>query len=130
MILLPALIGSLNASKAVGYDNVPAYVLKVAAPIIALYQSFLIKYAFLNGIFPDNCKIAKVIPIYKKGKKDNPSNFRPISILSCISKVIEKMIYKRVFSFLSKIVSGSHNNMAFKKYFYHSYNIRTFNCHL
>ena len=97
-----ACIGSLNANKAVGYDNIPAYFLKVAAPIIAPYLCFLIDYAFLNGIFPDNCKIAKVIPIHKKGKKGNPSNFRPISILTCISKVIEKMIYKRVFSFLSK----------------------------
>ena len=97
-----ACIGSLNANKAVGYDNIPAYFLKVAVPIIASHLCFLIDYAFLNGIFPDNCKIAKVIPIHKKGKKDNPSNFRPISILTCISKVIEKMIYKRVFSFLSK----------------------------
>ena len=99
-----ACIGSLNANKAVGYDNIPAYFLKVAAPIIAPYLCFLIDYAFLNGIFPDNCKIAKVIPIHKKGKKDNPSNFRPISILTCISKVIEKMIYKRVFSY-QKIMS-------------------------
>ena len=95
-------IGSLNTNKAVGHNNIPAYFLKVAASIIAPYLSFLIDYAFLNGIFPDNCKIAKVIPIHKKGKKDNPSNFRPISILTCISNVIEKMIYKRVFSFLSK----------------------------
>ena len=99
-----ACIGSLNANKAVGYDNIPAYFLKVAAPIIAPYLCFLIDYALLNGIFPDNYKIAKVLPIHKKGKKDNPSNFRPISILTCISTVIEKMIYrpKRVFSSLSK----------------------------
>ena len=64
-----ACIGSLNANKAVGYDNIPAYFLKVAAPIIAPYLCFLIDYAFLNGIFPDNCKIAKVIPIHKKEKK-------------------------------------------------------------
>ena len=93
-----ACIVSLNMNKAVGYDNIPAYFLKMAAAIIAPFLCFLIDYAFLNGIFPDNCKIAKLIPIHKKGKKDNPSNFRPISILTCISKVIEKMIYKRVFS--------------------------------
>ena len=73
-----ACIGSLNTNKAVGYDNIPAYFLKVAAPNIAPYQCFLIDYAFFNGIFPGNCKITNVIPIHKKGKKDNPSNFRPI----------------------------------------------------
>ena len=94
-----ACIGSLNTNKTVGYDSIPAYFLKVATPIIAPYLCFMIDYAFLNGIFPDNCKIAKVIPIHKKGKKDNPSNFRLISILTCISKVIKRMIHKRVFSY-------------------------------
>ena len=63
---------------------------------------FQIDYAPYLCFLIDNCKISKIIPIHKKGEKDNPSNFRPISILTCISKVIEKMIYNRVFSFLSK----------------------------
>ena len=76
----------------------------MATPIIAPYLCFLIDYAFLNGIFPDNCKIAKVVPIHKKVKKDNPSNFRPISILTCISKVIEKLILNEFFLSYQKIM--------------------------
>jgi len=55
---------------------------------------------FTSGIHPDKLKIAKVIPIFKKGSKLIPSNYRPISLLSNINKIIEKLVYPRVFSFL------------------------------
>ena len=58
--------------------------------------------SFVTGIFPDLCKTAKVIPIYKK---DNPllcENYRPISLLPIFSKIIEKLIYKRMYSFIDE----------------------------
>ena len=92
---------TLSVNKAVGYDNIPAFFLKVA-PVLAPYLFYLLDYAFNNGIFPDNCKIATIIPIHKNGNQSNPSNYRPISILTCFSKIIERLIYKRLFSFISK----------------------------
>ena len=50
-----------------------------------------------TGIFPDNLKIAKVIPLFKKGDDKILSNYRPISLLSSISKVFEKIIYNQIY---------------------------------
>ena len=54
----------------------------------------------MSGVFPDRLKLAKVITIYKKDSKDNPTNYRPISLLSIFSKLIEKLMCKRLYSFL------------------------------
>ena len=52
------------------------------------------------GCVPDSLKIAKVIPIFKKGDTANPSNYRPISLRSIFHKLLEKLMYMRVYSFL------------------------------
>ena len=70
-------IGFLNVNKAVGHDNIPAYFLKIAAPTLAPYLRSFFDFVFALGIFPNICKI---VPIHKKGEKDNPNNSRPISI--------------------------------------------------
>ena len=53
-------------------------------------------------MFPDTLKVAKVNPIYKSGPKDDPANYRPISILSVLSKIIEKHVTKHLFAFMNK----------------------------
>lgn len=55
-----------------------------------------------NGYFPDELKIAKVIPLYKSGDKNNLSNYRPISLLPVISKIFEKLLHQRFIEFLDK----------------------------
>ena len=54
----------------------------------------------LNGHVPDIMKIAKVIPVYKAKEQDLFSNYRPISLLPAISKILERVVYKRVYNFL------------------------------
>ena len=56
---------SLNMNKAVDHDKIPAYFLKIVPFTIAPFLLILINYAFTNGIFPNNCKISKLIPIHK-----------------------------------------------------------------
>ena len=90
------IILSLNVNKAVGHDNIPAYYLKIAPYSIAPFLLILINYAFINGIFPNNCKISKVVQIHKNGDTNNANNFRPISLLTCFSKIFEKIIFKRI----------------------------------
>ena len=60
----------------------------------------LINESFFTGIFTDKPKIAKVIALHKKGATDDPSNYRPISLLSVFSKIFEKIMHKRLYNFL------------------------------
>ena len=55
-----------------------------------------------TSTFPDHCKSAKVLPLYKKGSKTDPKNYRPISLLPLISKIIEKVIHDQTQSFLDE----------------------------
>ena len=64
--------------------------------------SQIINISIKTGNYPDQLKIAKVIPIYKKGSSSDPSNYRPISILSNINKIFEKILHKRLFKYLNK----------------------------
>ena len=63
-----------------------------------------------SGMFPKKLKIAKVIPIFKVGDETAPKNYRPISLLSIFNKMFEKLIYKRLNSYLifKEIISESH----------------------
>ena len=77
----------------------------------SLNLSRIFNLCFETGIFPNLCKIAKVIPVHKK---DDPSfcvNYRPISLLSFFSKISEKLIYKRMYSFLDD------NNLIYNRQF-------------
>ena len=65
----------------------------------------------MTGIFPDALKISKVIPVHKGGPADNVNNYRPISLLSIFDKIIEKMMLKRLSSFLEQ------HNILFKNQF-------------
>ena len=64
--------------------------------------SQIINESFQSGIFPDKMKLAKVIPLFKKGCSVTASNYRPISLLSVFSKITEKVMYKRLNDFLEK----------------------------
>ena len=64
-----------------------------------------------KGIFLEKMKIAKVSPIFKKGDKSILSNYRPISVLPCFSKILERIMYNRLYAYLAE------NNILFNKQF-------------
>ena len=61
--------------------------------------SNLFNSCMLTGVFPDELKVAKVMPLFKTGNRSDMSNYRPISILPTLSKIFEKLIYKRFYKF-------------------------------
>ena len=63
------------------------------------------------GILPDKIKIAKVSPIFKTDKKDLLTNYQPISVLPCLSKILERIMYDRLYNYLTE------NKILFKKQF-------------
>lgn len=105
-----------------GLDNVCAYHLKLVAHCVSVPLSIIINKIFALGIFPSFLKRAKIIPVFKKGDKHLISNYRPISILSSLSKVIEKLFANRLNNYLTKFNilrpcqfgfrSGSSTNLA------------------
>ena len=55
-----------------------------------------------TGVFPNDFKIAKVVPIYKKDNPENFGNYRPVSVLPCFSKILERIMYNRCYDFITK----------------------------
>ena len=91
----------IKSSKAAGIDKLSGRFLKDGADILAKPVSALCNLSISRGVFPSACKVAKLKPIFKKGKKTDPSNYRPISLLPVISKIIEKVVHDQTNAFLS-----------------------------
>jgi len=98
---LATVIAKLNNNKAAGPDNIGPALLKEIAPGIMQPFLHIINLSFSTGVFPDNLKTARVIPVYKKGEHFLTQNYRPISLLSLFHKILEKLMAKRVSKFLT-----------------------------
>ena len=94
------IIDVLKTGKSLGPNSIPIKLLKILSPHISSPLSQIINESFLSGVFPEKMQHAKVIPLFKKGCLVTVSNYRPISLLSVFSKITEKLMYKRLFSFL------------------------------
>jgi len=97
------LIKNLETDKACGPDKITNKMLKLASPSLSPLLSKLFNILLLNSTYPDVWKIGIVCIIYKKGEKSNPENYRPITLLSTISKLFEKLIYNSIFSHISNL---------------------------
>lgn len=75
----------------------------------------LINLSLSTATFPDKLKIAKVIPIYKTGDRDFFTNYRPISLLTNISKFFEKFMYNRLIEFIENVIFYTVVNLVFVK---------------
>ena len=94
------LILQLDDTKSSGPSSIPTKMLKIGAPKIVPIFVKILNSSFLSGIFPRGMKLAKVIPIFKNGDLLDVNNYRPISLLSVFSKITEKLIHQRLYSFL------------------------------
>ena len=105
----------LKKKSSSGLDNIPMRIIISTIESTAKVLSFLINLSFESGIFPKHLKIAKVKPIRKINDNDEVSNFRPISLLSGFSKIIEKIVYKKVSAFLSKYEILTNSQYGFRE---------------
>ena len=78
----------VNVARATGHDNIPNKILKIAAPVISLSLGALFNLSITTNTFPDDWKVAKVFPLFKLGERNDPNNFRPISVLPAIAEFL------------------------------------------
>lgn len=101
------LLSSLDKSKGAGYDGIPSVFLSRCAKSLA-FPIFILFYNSLKQCtFPAMWKKALIIPIHKKGSKTLISNYRPISILCCIAKLFEKIVYDNIYQLIAHGVPTS-----------------------
>ena len=85
-----------------GWDQILPRVVK------STYQNFIVpithvmNLSIINGVVPNELKVAKVVPIYKSGDRRLINNYRPVSVLPCFSKILEKLMYNRISNFIHK----------------------------
>ena len=91
----------MKSKRSTGHDNISTHHLKMLLPVILLPLRILFNRSLDEGVFPQQLKHAKVKPLHKKNEKHLVTNYRPISLLPSISKVLEKLIHKRLYSFLT-----------------------------
>ena len=111
------ILKATQVSKAAGIDNLCGRFLKDGAKVLSKPISDLCNLSITSEKFPDTCKVAKLKPLYKKGSVTEPCNYRPISLLPLISKVIEKVIHDQTSTFLnSKNLLYTYKSGFRKKY--------------
>ena len=81
---------NIDITKATGADNIGPRLLKLAAPYISESLTFICNQSIMNSTFPEKWKEGKVTPLHKNGPKDDTNNYRPISVLPVLSKLLEK----------------------------------------
>lgn len=91
---------SLDHSKSTGCDEVSAMSLKKCADIIAPIITSIVNLTIFMGVYPDDLKSARVLPVHKSESLSDPSNYRPISILPMINKIFELILHRRLMHFL------------------------------
>jgi hypothetical protein len=103
---------ALDPNKATGPNSIPPRLLKETAQQIAPSLTELFNRSLSCGIFPDDWKLANIVPVHKKGDKRYVENYRPISLLSVISKVFERRVLRNARDHLIDLINCSQNGFV------------------
>jgi hypothetical protein len=108
---LVAIINNIKGGSAPGIDKIPAQLIKKNIDILKIPLLYIINCSFLQGVFPNSLKVGKVVPIYKAGPRNQCISYRPINLVSVISKIIEKAVRLQLEKYLIN------NNILYKNQF-------------
>ena len=111
--LILQLLKDMNIDKAAGVDNLPGKFLKDGANILAKPISKICNISMKHSLFSTDCQIAKLKPLCKKGSATLPKNYRPISLLTLISKIIKRVVHDQTQAFLDENKILYHFNSGF-----------------
>ena len=88
-------VTNLKTKFTVGFDYLSTKLIQQTIEEIIIPLRHIVNQSFVTGIVPEHLKVAKIIPIYKSGNKNVFNNYRPISILPALSKIMEKIMYSK-----------------------------------
>ena len=100
---------------ACGWDSISAVVLRLSSQFIVQPLSYICNLSLTEGIFPDQLKLANVIPLYKSDDPMLFNHYRPVSLLCVLSKIFEKVMYSRLLDFLETFKIIYDNQFGFRK---------------
>ena len=106
-------LNNLDNKSSSGDDKISSIIVKTSAKVVAPYLSCLINLSFTKGVFPKELCKAKVLPLHKDGSKLDENNYSPISLLIVLSKIYERIMYNRIYSYLENFFSFMQNNLVF-----------------
>ena len=111
---LRSAIKNMKTSKSPGLDKISVKLLKEADDTIIPSLAFLFNLSLCTAVFPDDWKFSRVTPIYTSGEKADCGNYRPISIISTIAKIFEKLVYREIVVYLNENNVISSNQSGFR----------------
>lgn len=97
-----SILSNLDNSSSTGWDNISTKFLKSNRQSLVPILTHIYNICFSKGVFPNAFKLAIVHPIFKSGNKDEISNYRPISVLTTLSKILEKLLNSRLKNYLNE----------------------------
>ena len=106
-------IRQINPDESMGPEGIPRKYLKLSAPIISPILAKLYNNYIQSGTYPSVLKIGRVVPIHKSGTKNACSNYRPISLLSPLTKLFEKCLHECLYAYLEKFKQLTPNQFGF-----------------
>ena len=107
------IVSNFNCKKS-STDIIPTKLFQTYPISILDRLTTILNKCILDGVMPQKLKMSRIIPIYKNGKRTNYNNYRPISLLSYIDKILEKAIHTRIYSYLTKINFFCNNQFGFR----------------
>ena len=112
-------INNVNVAKSSQINDIPTKVIKMNKDIFANFITDHFNYCIAYGEFPDELKHADVIPVHKKNEKCDKTNYRPVSILTNISKIYENLLYNQLSKYFNSLLAT--NQCGFRKGFSSQY---------
>ena len=108
-------MNNLNSNKSPGYDGLSARTIKQVSKEVSKPLAHIFNLTFTTGIIPEQIKTSLVTPVFKSNEENKFENYRPISVLTCFAKLLEKLMYKRLIKYVEKNNILSDHQYGFRK---------------
>lgn len=109
------IVSKMKNKQSCGYDDIPITLIKSTIDIFAVPLAKFYNNCIASNLFPEQLKIAKVVPVHKKGCNMDPNNYRPISLLPVLSKIFEKIIKIRLNKHLNRNRILNHRQFGYRQ---------------